>query len=80
MSDARPYRIHVVIEPVDKEDGETGFGFGSTFDPLNESDWFDERIEMWAGSVKIALDRSHRVEVERARKAAEPFWKRWLGA
>jgi hypothetical protein len=76
----RKYRVTFTLEPIDKDADEYGFGYSSTLDPLNDSEWFYERIEMWDELVKASLDHAHNVEVERARKAAAPFWERWLGA
>jgi len=78
---SRKYWLDISIRVADGEDNNdnAGYAAGGRID----LDWSDEGIrdilDMRVDYIMEAIDRLREVEAERERKAAAPFWKKWLG-
>ena len=78
---SRRMKISVTVTPeTDESDPEAGLGFTSYRDITTWSDeYIEEMSDVYADRlatyIKVMRDR----EIERDRKAAEPFWKKWIG-
>ena len=79
---ARDYWLEISIrvadgEPLDGPDASYTMGTRIRVD-LNDEGVAAE-ASGWVSNIKHMILEARRVERERDRKAAEPFWKRWLG-
>jgi hypothetical protein len=77
------YWMEVSIGGYDAEgniDIDSGYASGGRID----IDWTDEQIrallDVDIHYLLLEIQRLRDLEAEEARKAAEPFWRKWLGA
>lgn len=91
---SRDYWIHFSVELADNADirnagekvTEHGLGNGSRISFQNyDGTWMsdehiDKMVQQHSKFYARYLKDMRNVEIERARREAEPFWRRWLGA